>query len=84
MAEKLDFNKTAGVIKRKAQKHLEQTDVKCVCGEMFPLEKKKEKRKMRERKKKKGSSRVTALLTQDAVTPHGGADRQIPADVEME
>lgn len=39
---------------------------------------------MREREGKKGLSRVTALLTQDAVTPYGGTDRRIPADVEME
>ncbi len=39
---------------------------------------------MREREEKKGSSRVIALLTQDAVSPYGGMERQIPADVEME
>lgn len=39
---------------------------------------------MRERVEIKGPSRVTALLTQDAVTPHGGTDRQIPADVAVE
>lgn len=49
-----------------------------------PFKRKGRDEKEREGGKKKGSSRVTALLTQDAVTPYGGTDRRMPADVEME
>lgn len=36
------------------------------------------------KREKKGSSRVTALLTHEAVTPYGGPDRQIQADAATE
>lgn len=80
-AEKLNDSKIAKVTKHESQQHLEQKDVKCIRREMFPLKKKKKDERKRG---KKGSSRVIALLTQDAVTPYGGMERQIPADVEME
>lgn len=65
----------------KAQlKHLELKDVKYIHRELFSLQNKKIKQW---KKMKKGSSRVTALLTQDAVIPCG-TDQQIQANAAME
>lgn len=63
--------------------HLEQKDVKYIHGSMGKCCLYKIRKKMWKREKK-GSSRVTAPLTNEAVTPYGGLDRQIQADAATE